>query len=142
MTKNDITADLEKLICALADIGSDESDGDGWRRKKAQRLYREMRLKYPDGSLESAPGQELATWIESELADAAKSTNPDQWKAGWECALAEVLKRLRVTPEPKPPRTPQDIIDSMTGEEQQALFRALNRQAGSAPAAAAHGMAQ
>jgi hypothetical protein len=31
--------------------------------------------------------------------------------------------------EPTAPRTPQDIVDSMSAEEQQALWRAVNRQA-------------
>lgn len=42
-----VQGDLERLICALADIGSNENEGDGWRKRKALRLYNEMRQKYP-----------------------------------------------------------------------------------------------
>jgi hypothetical protein len=52
MTKA-VAADLERLICALADIASDEASGDGWRKRKAKRLYDEMRLKYPIDAIDA-----------------------------------------------------------------------------------------
>lgn len=66
---NDVAADLERLICDLADIGS-STDVDA--RRKARRLYADMRAKYPeDARLAAEPGAaHCATCQCAELAKA------------------------------------------------------------------------